>query len=142
MKNKTAMISLMLVLSVWFGVAFKCGGTDGPGGIDPKLGFTDGHKLAGRYKKSDVFQYFTFSDNGTFEQSAAISETIRGGSVVGSTSTSGTYYVSGNTLSLTYADGVKKQMRIEVFNCCAAPDYNQQSPAQLKLNGGIYVNVD
>lgn len=154
-KKYSPVITLLLVFAVLFGMAFKCGrgGTGGGGGTTTggggkttrnSGGFEDGHVLKGRYSNSDQgIRSFTFYTDGRFERGGASSGSVRGGEYVSGSTNSGTYYLSGNTLSLTGEDGDSAgDLRIEVLNCCETPDYSLESPVRIKIDGVTYTNVD
>ena len=105
-------------------------------------GFAAGHILIGRYKRDGVQQSLTFNSNGTFNRGDAAAGSIRGGEYSAGSTSSGNYYLSGHNLSLKYGDGRNETFEIEIFNCCAQPDYSKESPVQLKLNHLLYTNVD
>ena len=105
-------------------------------------GFSAGHVLLGRYKRDGVQQSLTFNSDGTFNRGDAAAGSIRGGEYSAGATSSGNYYLSGHNLSLKYGDGRTENFEIEIFNCCAQPDYGSQSPVQLKLNHVLYTNVD
>ncbi len=132
--------TLLIVAAVLLGTAFKCSTGTSAGDSDS---FARGHKLVGRYSNSDGgIRSFTFGASGSFKRGGATSGSIRGGEYATGSTDSGTYDISGNTLSLSYDNGSSENLQIEVYDCCKAPDYASRSPGQIKINHVIYTNVD
>lgn len=141
MKKQSSIMGLILILAVWFGMAFECGGNNGGGGTTRTSdGFETGHRLKGRYSNSDQgIQSFTFYTAGKFERGGASAGSYRGGEYSSGSTRSGTYELRGNTLSLEYTDGTSEDLTIEILN---NPDYSLESPVRLRINGRSYTNVD
>jgi hypothetical protein len=165
MKRKSSIITLLLILAVLFGMAFKCGKGGGntrtrtrnntrntPADTPPTPrtatdtggGFEDGHALKGRYSNADQgIRSFTFYTDGRFERGGASAGSYRGGEYSSGATNSGTYYLSGKTLSLTDDDGNSAgDLRIEIVSFYETPDYSAESPATLKIDGVGYTKVD
>lgn len=110
---------------------------------NPAGGFAAGHRLDGRYKLRDTYQFTTFYADGTVETSAAAAGDFRGGDYsTGGGTGKGTYTLSGNTLTINFDDGSSKTYKIEIWRISEAPDYREVRPTVIKLNGVFFDNVD
>jgi hypothetical protein len=107
-------------------------------------GFEDGHKLKGRYVNTDQgIRSYTFQTNGSFEKGGANSGEFHGGDYVTGSQNAGTYQLNGKTLKLSFENGATQEVPIEIFKLNGEkPDYNLESPAQIRINNVLYVNVD
>ncbi len=109
---------------------------------DVKGGFPASHKLVGRYKSQNGFNYFTFAADGTVKKSFADAGNLRGGDYTVGGQTAGTYDLKGFTLTIKYENGKTENFEIEIYRCCEVPDYNETSPTILKINHAQFINVD
>ncbi len=107
-------------------------------------GFSDGHKLSGRYQNSAAgFRYFTFYTDGTLTRAGASSGDFRGGDYVTGSHDGGTYHLSGNNLHVIYQNGDTEDLSIEIGGLHVDQNsYEKENPAQLKINHVIYTQPD
>ena len=151
MKKKYSIISLMLYifLTMFFSNCNDNNSSDSPvskeaGTNSNSIGFENGHVLKGRYSNSDGgIRSFTFYTNGTFERAGASSGELSGGDYTTGSTNSGTYFLSGNTLKVTYQNGENEELPVEVRIWTGKePEYNSESPKELRIHFVWYANVD
>ncbi len=105
-------------------------------------GFAAGHRLDGRYKLRNAFQYFTFYADGTLKSSYAAAGDFRGGDYVAGGEGNGTYTLNGHLLTVNLNDRKSEVYEIEVYRCCETPNYGEQRPLVLKIHNAFFDNVD
>lgn len=102
-------------------------------------GFSDGHKLSGRYVNTDAaFRIFTFNTDGSFVRAGATSGDFRGGDYATGSHDSGTYHLGGKNLHVAYLNGDTDDLPIEIFSYNGQNDYSLESPAQIKIHHVLY----
>jgi hypothetical protein len=150
--KKNSPFSLLFLLLFCSAISFNCNnssdtpapGTDQPLENSKKTGgFADDHKLSGRYiNTANGIRSYTFKTDGTFAKGGAVSGEFRGGDYAAGSHDEGTYRLNGNTIQLTYTNGDKEDLPIEIYPPNDQNDYSLETPGQLKINNIVYVNVD
>jgi len=145
MKNRAEIITISLILTMWFCMAFECtSGRDdksGSGPISSVDGFSPGHRLSGRWScSSQGVKSFTFRSDGTFERAGASSGTSSGGGTTYASGeeNEGTYDLNGKKLTLNLNAGESETADIRIVPFSDKPDYSEKSPTRLSITNGSY----
>ena len=145
MKYRSAMITIMIIFTMWFCMAFECssGRDDAPGGGRGSSGdgFSRGHRLSGRWScSSQGIKSFTFRSDGTFTRAGASSGTSSGGGTeyASGEENDGRYELSGKKLKLMTDAGDTETADIHIVPFSDEPDYSDRTPSRLSITNGSY----